>query len=375
MRIINVFAFFFILLTINLLEPCACLNISSRYIKNKLRTVQENIKQKKKNKKLIIGSVALGLTILAASALGIGFYMHKREKKGIQELPSKHNTLKEDEEIKGFSTKIVGDIIAEAKKKVTDFFSNRNMEHQKLNRAVFASTNEEMGKGVHETAAEEEMGKGVHETAAEEEMGKGVHETAAEEEMGKAVHETAVEEEMGKAVHATAVEEEMGKAVPATAVEEEMRKAVHETAAEEEMRKAVHETAAEEEMRKAVHETAAEEEMRKAVHATAAHKKMRKAIHATAMEKAVHATTDKEINKTASSSPAEKKSDRTVSPVEKKKNVTNSSTCKPRRRGAISVNAENFPFTRNDDVSKNNENVFSIKNFFNVYKEIKKMLE
>ncbi|SBT01674.1 early transcribed membrane protein (ETRAMP) [Plasmodium ovale curtisi] len=263
MRIINVFAFFFIPLAINLLEPCACLNISSRYIKNKLRTVQENIKRKNKNKKLIIGSVALGLTILAASALGIGFYMHKKEKKRIQELPSKH-TLKEDEEIEGFGTKFVGDIIAEAKKKVADIFSNRNMEHQKLNRAVFASTNNEMEKAVNVT--------------------------------------TAADEEMEKAVHAT---------------------------------------------------TAADEEMKRSVHATA----------------------DKKINKSASSPPAEKGDNGTVlSPVEKKKNVTNSPTCKPRRRGAISVNAENFPFTRSD-VSKNNENVFSIKNFFNVYKEIRKMLE
>ncbi|SBT84782.1 hypothetical protein POCGH01_00226500 [Plasmodium ovale] len=277
MRIINVFAFFFIPLAINLLEPCACLNISSRYIKNKLRTVQENIKRKNKNKKLIIGSVALGLTILAASALGIGFYMHKKEKKRIQELPSKH-TLKEDEEIEGFGTKFVGDIIAEAKKKVADIFSNRNMEHQKLNRAVFASTNNEMEKAVNVT-------------------------TAADEEMEKAVNVT--------------------------------------TAADEEMEKAVHAT------------TAADEEMKRSVHATA----------------------DKKINKSASSPPAEKGDNGTVlSPVEKKKNVTNSPTCKPRRRGAISVNAENFPFTRSD-VSKNNENVFSIKNFFNVYKEIRKMLE
>ncbi|SBS95711.1 early transcribed membrane protein (ETRAMP) [Plasmodium ovale curtisi] len=321
MRIINVFAFFFIPLAINLLEPCACLNISSRYIKNKLRTVQENIKRKNKNKKLIIGSVALGLTILAASALGIGFYMHKKEKKRIQELPSKH-TLKEDEEIEGFGTKFVGDIIAEAKKKVADIFSNRNMEHQKLNRAVFASTNNEMEKAVNvTTAADEEMEKAVNVT------------TAADEEMEKAVNvTTAADEEMRKkAVHAT------------TAADEEMRK------------KAVHAT------------TAADEEMEKAVHATTAADEE--------MKRSVHATADKKINKSASSPPAEKGDNGTVlSPVEKKKNVTNSPTCKPRRRGAISVNAENFPFTRSD-VSKNNENVFSIKNFFNVYKEIRKMLE
>ncbi|KAI4840799.1 hypothetical protein MKS88_001034 [Plasmodium brasilianum] len=93
MKVINLFVVLLIILAISSLEPYTCINISSVYIKNELQKIEESIRKKNRNNKIMHGSLALGLTFLAASALVLRIYMQKRKENAIENLSSKveHN--------------------------------------------------------------------------------------------------------------------------------------------------------------------------------------------------------------------------------------------------------------------------------------------
>ncbi|CAI7720821.1 early transcribed membrane protein [Plasmodium vivax] len=117
MKIVNLLSLFFLALVIHLLSPCTSRDASSVYIKNEVQKIEDTVKRKQRNRKIILRSLAVGMVILTASLLGTTVYLQKGKKKQVQKSSTSTNSI--DDEIVELSKKIVDQLLTDAIAKLT----------------------------------------------------------------------------------------------------------------------------------------------------------------------------------------------------------------------------------------------------------------